>query len=406
MQPRAGPGGGPGTAPPAAVVRRPRPRPGSSPPAAAPLPQPLSLLRSAMSSEPAPAAAPEQAPGPEPPAGGGEAAEHRALVLTGFGGYDKLKVQPRRIGGPRPGEVSVRVRACGLNFADLMARQGLYDRLPPPPVCPGMECAGTVQALGDGVRDRQVRDGSVRFGLAGPAALQRFPPRRPAGAAAPGPLRRPAGLRAPRVPVPAVAPGLSTGVWRLGTVAVPAWEAAAAMRPAAAEPQTKPLDKGAPRAGRVWRVPASPVRPGAPASPAPGRRERLRSPGPAGRLPGGVGAERHGRAGRAGGRPLNARGVEGACLQSCPDPSEVLSPGQQRFSCGWVGVREPVPAEFQQREEREESVLCASDLWVLGLLKSRCFKMIVGCTTGKAKHHRKKILQYVRDDSLASRKTS
>lgn len=91
--------------------------------------------------------------------GGGEPPEHRALVLTGFGGYEKVKVQTRRGGGPRPGEVSVRVRACGLNFADLLARQGLYDRLPPPPVCPGMECAGTVCALGDGVSDRQVGGG-------------------------------------------------------------------------------------------------------------------------------------------------------------------------------------------------------------------------------------------------------
>lgn len=130
-----------------------------------------------MSAEPAPAAAaaaPEQTP--EPPAGGGEPAEHRALVLTGFGGYEKVKVQTRRGGGPRPGEVSVRVRACGLNFADLLARQGLYDRLPPLPVCPGMECAGTVCALGDDVRDRQVRGipGTTRFGAAppGPAALR------------------------------------------------------------------------------------------------------------------------------------------------------------------------------------------------------------------------------------------
>uniref|UniRef100_A0A8C5IZI1 Vesicle amine transport 1 n=1 Tax=Junco hyemalis TaxID=40217 RepID=A0A8C5IZI1_JUNHY len=109
---------------------------------------------------PARAAPPPAAPRPfPPPAGGGEApAEHRALVLTGFGGYDKVKVQARRGAEPRPGEVSVTVRACGLNFADLMARQGLYDRLPPPPVCPGMECAGTVRALGDGVRDRQVGD--------------------------------------------------------------------------------------------------------------------------------------------------------------------------------------------------------------------------------------------------------
>ncbi|XP_061873162.1 synaptic vesicle membrane protein VAT-1 homolog [Colius striatus] len=113
-----------------------------------------------MSAEPAPAAAaaPEHTPGPEPPVGGGEAAEHRALVLTGFGGYEKVKVQTRRGADPKPGEVSVRVHACGLNFADLMGRQGLYDRLPSPPVCPGMECAGTVRAVGEGVSDRQVGD--------------------------------------------------------------------------------------------------------------------------------------------------------------------------------------------------------------------------------------------------------
>ncbi|KAL2295223.1 hypothetical protein Nmel_018384 [Mimus melanotis] len=112
-----------------------------------------------MSAEPAPAsAAPEPVPGSEPPTGGKVVVEHRALVLTGYGGYDKLKVQARRAADPRPGEVSVSVRACGLNFADVMARQGLYDRLPPPPICPGMECAGTIRALGDGVRDRQVGD--------------------------------------------------------------------------------------------------------------------------------------------------------------------------------------------------------------------------------------------------------
>ncbi|XP_066061064.1 synaptic vesicle membrane protein VAT-1 homolog [Chamaea fasciata] len=112
-----------------------------------------------MSAETASAsAALKPAPGSKSPKGGGKPAEHRALVLTGYGGYDKVKVQSRRGADPRPGEVSVSVRACGLNFADLMARQGLYDRLPPPPICPGMECAGTVRALGEGVRDLQVGD--------------------------------------------------------------------------------------------------------------------------------------------------------------------------------------------------------------------------------------------------------
>lgn len=82
---------------------------------------------------------------------------YRALVLTGYGGYDKVKLQVKK-GKPalKSGEVMVRVKACGLNFADLMARQGLYDRLPSPPVTPGMECSGIIEAVGEDVTDRKV----------------------------------------------------------------------------------------------------------------------------------------------------------------------------------------------------------------------------------------------------------
>ncbi|VCX41493.1 unnamed protein product, partial [Gulo gulo] len=84
----------------------------------------------------------------------------RCLVLTGFGGYDKVKLQsrPAVAPAPGPGQLTLRVRACGLNFADLMARQGLYDRLPPLPLTPGMEGAGVVIAVGEGVNDRKVGD--------------------------------------------------------------------------------------------------------------------------------------------------------------------------------------------------------------------------------------------------------
>lgn len=88
---------------------------------------------------------------------------YRALVLTGFGGYEKMKLQTRQLPQAEPspgaGQVSVEVRACGLNFADLLARQGLYDRLPPPPVSPGMEAAGTVLAVGEGVVSPKVGEG-------------------------------------------------------------------------------------------------------------------------------------------------------------------------------------------------------------------------------------------------------
>ncbi|XP_051988283.1 synaptic vesicle membrane protein VAT-1 homolog [Xyrauchen texanus] len=84
---------------------------------------------------------------------------YRALVLTGYGGYDKVKLQVKK-GKPaiKSGEVMVRVKMCGLNFADLMARQGLYDRLPSPPVTPGMDCSGIIEAVGEDVKDRKVGD--------------------------------------------------------------------------------------------------------------------------------------------------------------------------------------------------------------------------------------------------------
>ncbi|KAM5134976.1 synaptic vesicle membrane protein VAT-1 homolog [Mantella aurantiaca] len=94
---------------------------------------------------------------------------YKSLVLGAHGGYDKVKLQNKK-GTPKPkaGEVLVRVRACGLNFADLMARQGVYDRLPSLPVSLGMECSGVVEELGEDVTDRQIGDKVMvlnRFGL-------------------------------------------------------------------------------------------------------------------------------------------------------------------------------------------------------------------------------------------------
>jgi NADPH2:quinone reductase len=52
---------------------------------------------------------------------------------------------------PGPGEVAIRVAACGLNFADLLMIAGRYQEQPPFPLTPGMEIAGTVTATGPGV---------------------------------------------------------------------------------------------------------------------------------------------------------------------------------------------------------------------------------------------------------------
>lgn len=82
----------------------------------------------------------------------------RALVLTGHGGYDKVKLQVKTQAQPplKLGEVLVRVKACGLNFAELLGRQGLYDPLPAPPVIMGTEGSGVIEAVGEGVEDRKV----------------------------------------------------------------------------------------------------------------------------------------------------------------------------------------------------------------------------------------------------------
>jgi len=52
---------------------------------------------------------------------------------------------------PGPGEVRLRNRACGLNFADLLMAKGQYQERPPLPFVMGMEVAGEVEALGEGV---------------------------------------------------------------------------------------------------------------------------------------------------------------------------------------------------------------------------------------------------------------
>ncbi|MFV0512170.1 MAG: NADPH:quinone oxidoreductase family protein [Jhaorihella sp.] len=52
---------------------------------------------------------------------------------------------------PGPGQIRVTVRACGLNFADLLMQKGSYQDTPPAPFTPGMEVAGIVDALGPDV---------------------------------------------------------------------------------------------------------------------------------------------------------------------------------------------------------------------------------------------------------------
>jgi NADPH:quinone reductase-like Zn-dependent oxidoreductase len=75
----------------------------------------------------------------------------RAIVTTRNGDVDVLKVEARPDPMPGKGEVLVRVKAAGLNFADILARQGLYPDGPPKPCVMGYEVSGIVEGVGDEV---------------------------------------------------------------------------------------------------------------------------------------------------------------------------------------------------------------------------------------------------------------
>src|SRR5690242_9304091 len=79
----------------------------------------------------------------------------RAVVITRHGPPEVLAVQARPDPEPGPGQVLIDVRAAGINFADLMARLGLYPDAPKPPCVVGYEVAGTVAAVGSGVSEIQ-----------------------------------------------------------------------------------------------------------------------------------------------------------------------------------------------------------------------------------------------------------
>jgi NADPH:quinone reductase-like Zn-dependent oxidoreductase len=72
----------------------------------------------------------------------------RQVVITRAGAIDVLKIQEKPDPKPAPGEVTVRVKASGINFADILARQGLYPDSPKLPAVIGYEVAGVVEAAG------------------------------------------------------------------------------------------------------------------------------------------------------------------------------------------------------------------------------------------------------------------
>lgn len=75
----------------------------------------------------------------------------QAIWIRRHGGPEVLNLKQTPDPQPGPGQIRVATRACGLNFAEVMARQGLYPDAPKPPCIVGYEGAGIVSAIGPGV---------------------------------------------------------------------------------------------------------------------------------------------------------------------------------------------------------------------------------------------------------------
>ena len=82
----------------------------------------------------------------------------KAIQYSRFGGPEVLEVVEIDTPSPRPGEVLITIGAVGVNFFEVMMRQDRYAVTPPLPFIPGVEIAGTIAALGEGVTNLSIGD--------------------------------------------------------------------------------------------------------------------------------------------------------------------------------------------------------------------------------------------------------
>jgi NADPH:quinone reductase len=80
----------------------------------------------------------------------------QAIQIAATGGPEQMKLVELPVGNPGPGEIRIRHHACGLNFIDVYQRTGLYTL--PLPLTLGMEGAGIIEAVGEGVTHLKAGD--------------------------------------------------------------------------------------------------------------------------------------------------------------------------------------------------------------------------------------------------------
>ena len=71
----------------------------------------------------------------------------QAMVVRKYGPPEVFELRDVPDPQPKPGQALIRVRAIGINFADLLARLGVYGNTPKPPFVPGLEFSGEVEQV-------------------------------------------------------------------------------------------------------------------------------------------------------------------------------------------------------------------------------------------------------------------
>ena len=80
------------------------------------------------------------------------------VILTALGGPEVLKVVEDEIRNPAAHELRIRTLACGVAFADVLMRRGLYSGVPPLPYSPGYDIVGEVESCGSRVTEWKIGD--------------------------------------------------------------------------------------------------------------------------------------------------------------------------------------------------------------------------------------------------------